>query len=143
MKEYNLPRKTLLLWQIRAFAIGVILLSVCAYFSFTLKPFAITAVVLGVIFALVVFWYLPKFFKTCKIQFINGSVVIKRGVFIKNTHILPFSRLIYTQTLVTPIAKLFSLTALTLKAARSYVFIPEMNEEDAKELLEAISRGES
>ncbi len=143
MREYNLPRKTLLLWQIRAIALGFILLSVCGYFSFTLKPFAITAVVLAVIFAIVVFWYLPKFFKTCKIQYINGSVVVKRGVFLKNTHILPFSRLIYTQTLVTPIAKAFSLTALTLKAARSYVFVPEMEKTDAEELLALISRGES
>ena len=143
MKEYILPKKTLLLWQIRAVAVGFVLLGVCAYFSFTMKPFLIATAVIVLLFAGFVIWYLPKFFDSCKIQFINGSVVIKRGVFIKNTHILPFSRLIYTQTLVTPIAKFFGLTALTLKAARSHIYIPEMLKEDAEELLEAISRGES
>lgn len=143
MKEYNLPKKTLWLWQIRGIAIAFLFILVSAYFSFDLKPFAITTAIIAVLFGLFIFWYLPKFFKTCKIQFINGAVVIKRGVFIKNTHILPFSRLIYTQTLETPVAKLFSLTALTLKAARSYVFIPEMKKEEAQELLLAISRGES
>lgn len=143
MKEYILPKKTLLLWQIRAVAIGALLLSVSAYFSFAIKPFIIAAGVILVIFGVLVFWYLPKFFKSCKIQFINGAVIVKRGVFIKNTHILPFSRLIYTQTLITPIAKLFGLTAMTLKAARSYIVIPEMTKSDVEELLTAISRGDS
>ena len=72
----------------------------------------------------------------------DDGVIVKRGVIIKSTHFLPFSRLIYTQTITSPIARIFRLKAITLKAARSAVLIPELTKEDADRLLLFLSKGD-
>lgn len=143
MREYKIPLKALFLWQIRAALIWVLLSAVCGFFCFTIRPLLILIAVLTVLFAIIIFLYLPKYYKLCKIEYLNGAVVVKNGVIFRNTHILPFSRLIYTQTIVTPLAKAFGLTSITLKAARSRLYIPEITESDAKELIKAITNGEN
>ena len=55
---------------------------------------------------------------------------------------MPYSKLIYTQTYTTPVAKLLGLTAVSLKAARAMIFIPEMRLNDAKRFVTFLSDGE-
>ena len=142
MKEYILPPKTLLLWQCRAVLLWLFLTLACSFFSFSLKVFLISFLSLSVIFSLVIFLYLPKYFSLFKIKCLKGAVIVENGVIFRNCHILPFSRLIYTQTIVTPISKFFGLTALTLKAARSRIYIPELDEKSLKDILSRLTKGE-
>ena len=132
MKEYTLPLKTLFLWQIRivaaSFVLWFILEAANLGFHYVLIPLAALTVFVG-------FLYLPFYFKSFKIRYIKGAVAIDNGIIIRNTHILPFSRLIYTQTLTSPLARAFGIKAVTLKAARSRIFVPEMKKEDINELL--------
>ena len=143
MKNYVLPRKTLFLWQIRAITFGVLLcilmLIAKTFIYIPLKIILITSVVILSLSVLIAVLYMPFLFKTCKVVLLKEGVVVERGVFFKNTHILPFSKLIYTQTYKSPIARMLRLTAVSLKAARSRVFIPEMSEEDATDLIIALS----
>jgi membrane protein YdbS with pleckstrin-like domain len=143
VKEFVLPKKTLLLWQIRCFALGAILFLLALIVKdiiflpiFVLKIFGIIDIVVTVFLTTI---YMPFLFKTCKVMVINKGVVVERGIIFKNTHILPFSKLIYAQTYRTPIAMWFDLTAVTLKAARSRVFIPELKDMDAREFVKLIS----
>ncbi len=131
MKEYKLPRKTLILWQCRSVAIGLLLTALCYYFYFKLKPFVIALIIIAILFIFFTFLYLPLYFRSCKIRRVNDAVIVRRGVFFKNTHILPFSRLIYAQTVTSPIARLMGLKAITLKAARNSLIVPELSIEDA------------
>ena len=142
MKDYRLPRKALFLWEFRLAVIELIILGICRYFYLKLSFLYIVSIVLTAIFIISLVWYLPAFLKSYKIRLSNEGIIIRRGVIIKNTHILPFSRLIYTQSLVTPLAKLLRLKAVTLKAARSTIIVPEMNETDANSLLEFLKNGE-
>lgn len=145
MKKYILPRKTLIIWQLRALMMGIILflLTVIArtFISFPLRLLGIIGVADLVLTVLIMALYMPALFKTCKIELLRQGVIVERGVFFKNTHILPFSKLIYTQTYKSPLARLLGLTAVSLKAARSRVFIPEMSEADAYSLITALSEG--
>lgn len=138
MTEYTVPAKTLTLWQLRATALWLFLSIICGYYSFKIKYLLIAVTVLTVLFILIIFWYLPKLFSLFKIRFINESVVLEVGVIFRNTHILPFSRLIYCQTTVSPLARVFGLAAVSLKAARSLLIIPEMKKEDAEKLVRRI-----
>ena len=139
MKEYTLPLRTLFLWQIRIVVISCILWLVLEAanlgFQYVLIPLAALTVFVG-------FLYLPFYFRSFKIKYIKGAVVIDNGIIIKNTHILPFSRLIYTQTLTSPLARAFGIRAVTLKAARSRIFVPEMKKEDIAELLSDLAEVE-
>jgi membrane protein YdbS with pleckstrin-like domain len=142
MKEYKMPRKTLHLWQFRVAAIGLLLSALCGYFYFKLKPFLIIIIAIFVAFLVVTFWYLPAFFKGCSVKRSNDAVIVKWGVIFKNTHILPFSRLIYAQSLTTPLARALGLKGLTLKAARQSIFIPELQLADADELINGLKQGD-
>ncbi len=143
VKEYILPKKTLLLWQIRMVFFGIILFllalflkSLIFYPILILKIFTIADIVFTLLVTTI---YIPFLFKTCKVMVINKGVVVERGIVFKNTHILPFSKLIYAQTYRSPIALKFGLTAVTLKAARSRVFIPELLDGDARDFVHLIS----
>ena len=104
MRDYKLPRKALLLWELRLAIIELLILGICRYFYLKLSFLYIVSIVLTAVFIISLVWYLPAFLKSYKIRLSKDGVIIRRGVIIKNTHILPFSRLIYTQTLVTPLA---------------------------------------
>lgn len=143
MREYKLPRKTLILWQCRSLAIGILLALICSYFYFELKPFLIGLLIIAVLFVLFTFIYLPFYFKSCKIRRTNDAVIIRSGVIFKNCHILPFSRLIYAQTVTSPVARLMGLKAITLKAARKSLIVPELSCEDADLLLFELEKGET
>lgn len=141
MGDLKLPKKTLMLWQIRVLALSLILAFIAFYFFFSIRIFIIIISVLAIIVGLLIFWYLPCYFKTFKLRLTNDGVIIRRGVVIKNSHFLPFSRLIYTQSFTTPLARLFKLRAITLKAARSSLTVPEFDKDIALELIENLSRG--
>lgn len=141
MKVEKLPKRTRLLWQMRCIGFYLILIALCAYFYASYKFLLIAGAVITVICLVTVIWYIPFFIKSYEIICSGDAVVIKRGVLIKTTHIMPYSKLIYTQTYTTPVAKLLGLTALSLKAARSMIVIPEMKLSDAKQLLTLLSDG--
>ena len=53
---------------------------------------------------------------------------------------MPFSRLVYAQSFATPLAKKMGLAALTLKAARSSIIIPELNSADVNYFIEYLTK---
>ncbi len=140
MKENRLPKQTVLLWQIRIGLIGIILLIGISAFGLLTDWVLIGTAVAAVILVFLLFWYLPRYFKSYEILFPKGAVVINRGVFIKTTHIMPFSRLVYAQSFATPLAKKMGLAALTLKAARSTVIIPEFDAKDIDYYIDFLAR---
>ncbi len=142
MKEFKLPKRTLLLWQIRTALIWLLSSSVCYLISLKFETFLIILAVLTIFFLLAIFLYLPKYFSTFSVKCLKDAVVVENGIFVKRCHILPFSRLIYSQTLNTPLSKVFGVTAVTMKAARSFIFIPEMLDEDSKEFLTVLVKGD-
>lgn len=143
MREYKPPKKTLWLWQIRIALIWLTLSAVCDIFFGEAAFFPAVISILSALLVVLDFLYLPKYFSLCKIKCLKQAVVVEKGVFFKYCHILPFSRLIFSQTINTPLSKAFCLTALTLKAARSYVFIPELKQSEAREVLEILIKGDT
>ena len=141
MKEYKLPFRTLLLWSIRVTFLTTLLLAGFIFLCRFAEIFRLFVFAVPFIYAVVLVFYLPALFKSCKIQFVNGAVVVKRGVLISNCHILPFSRMIYTQTVITPLSRILKVRAVTLKAARSRIFVPELKEDDIESFLNELSKG--
>lgn len=136
-----MPRKTLLLWRIRAFIIGIILILICFCLDFKLNFLAIA--IITVFFGAVILWILPLFFNSYKIWVLEGSVIVKRGIFFSTTYIFPYNRFIYAKRLQSPLSKAFSLVAISLKAASSGVLIAELSKSDASDLLTQITRERS
>ncbi len=142
MAELKLPRKTLSLWKIRT-TVGVLLFfGVFSYFFHSLDLFLPVTIVIVCLYEALILWYFPALFKSYNIKYINGAVVIESGVIIKTTHIMPFSRMIYTESITSPLAKLMGLSAITLKAARSRILIPDLLQSEAERFVAALAEGE-
>ena len=141
MTEKKLPVRTLPLWQIRVTVLFVLLGAVCLYFCSVYKWFWVLVTVITAVFLFVILWYLPRFIRNYRIKLIGEAVIIENGVFIKTTHIMPYSRMIYTKFFTTPIAKAMGLTSISLKAARSSIIMPEILVSDAVVLLKLLSKG--
>lgn len=140
MKENMLPKRTAFLWQIRIGGAGLILVIALCAFAVLTRWLFLAAAIFAALLAVFLFWYLPRYFKSYEILFPKGAVVINRGVFIKTTHIMPFSRLVYAQSYATPLAKRMGLAALSLKAARSSIIIPELNATDVNYFIDFLTR---
>ena len=139
MERVNLPKKTLFLWQIRVVMLTTVLILFCIRYSGALPFLKIVALLVGIAGILTVAIYLPLFFKGYEILFKNEAILINYGVFIKFSHIMPYTRLIYAQSFSTPFATFFGVTAVSLKAARSRVIVPELNNKDAKYIIDSLT----
>ncbi len=133
--EFKFGRKTLFLWQLRvgaAFAALTLFFALLAAYSIYLYIPAALAVLLGVI---LIFCYLPAFFSRYKVFVGKTSVVVTRGVFVVKSHIMPFKRLVFAGGYSTPLARLFRLEGITLRAARATVIMPEIECDAARRLI--------
>ncbi len=135
----KLPKRTLLLWQIRVVMLTILLVCICFHYKNAIPFILQVALIIAIIGIATVVFYLPTFIKGYEIVFGNESVIINYGVFIKFSHVMPYSRLIYAQTFATPLARIFGVTALSLKAARSRVIVPEILLSDAQKIMDSLS----
>ncbi len=142
MKQNTLPKRTLLLWQFRVLVLNLIIVSLCLFFSKDVALLKSVALVISIIALGVIALYLPVFFNGYEIALKGEAVIINYGVFIKISHIMPYSRLIYAQSFATPLARLLGVTSLTLKAARGWIIIPELFTDEAKEIIDSLAREE-
>lgn len=142
MPELTLPEKTLKLWKIRLTVSSILFFCLFSYFFHSYFWFLPVFIIAICIFELLLLWYIPQLFKSYKIKFVSGAVIVNSGVIIRITHIMPFSKLIYTQTITTPLAKLMGLKALTLKAARSRILVPELKDADVERFAAVLAGSE-
>lgn len=141
MERKTLPKRTFILWQLRCLIIGIFLSLLCVFFSKQFNFLTYAALVLTAITLIMIVWYIPAFFRSYEIKLKGEAIIINYGVFIKVKHIMPYSRLIYAQSFATPLARLMKVSTLTLKAARGWIIIPEIETTAAKEVIDLLSRG--
>lgn len=139
MERGILPRKTLLLWQIRVIIMTGCAVFLCIYYGRAFKFLNPCAFIISIFSLFLILWYLPRFFGGYEILFKNEAVIINYGVFMKFSHIMPYSRMIYAQSFATPLARLLKLSAVSLKAARSSVIVPEISSEDAVNIIDSLT----
>ena len=143
MKEIMLPKKTTLLWQVRGIILTFALVASCLYFESFFSPLKIIAIVIGIIGLAITLIYLPLYFKSYRIYLSEEAVIVKFGIIIKIEHIMPYKRMIYAQSFVTPLASILGVEAVRLKAARSHLFVVETEKESVKAIMDFLAEGES
>lgn len=139
MKVYSLSRKTTILWQVRVAVIAAAIGIFVRLFLWGYMEFQASLWLYSLILTIVEIYYIPMYFKSYKISFPDGAILIERGILIRTTYVMPFSRLVYAQSYASPIAKLLKLSGLSFKAARSKIFIPEIAEDDVKYIIQSLA----
>ncbi len=136
---FSLPQRAMWLWQIRFGAVFALLAGTCACFTGLTGWLWIPCGVIIAVAAFCEFFYIPRLIKSYVVAAEGGAISVSHGVFVKFTYIMPYPKLVFSQTVASPVARLCGLCAVTLKAARSVALIPEMDKNDAKRLLAFIS----
>ena len=133
---FDLPTKTKTLWQIRFVCAMVFLCFMSFLFGQNARWYLIFIILtLG---SSIAFIYLPLYLKSYKITVDTAFISVSKGIIIKSTNIMPYPRLIYAQSYTTPLASLFKMKIILLKAARGWIFVPEMENISCEYLLDHI-----
>lgn len=132
---FSLPKKTRILWQIRIIFIFIVLCAAVAFFSRYSLWFLLPAAIIATTGLLAAFIYVPFYFKSYKIFVDESSISISKGIIIRTTNIMPFPRLVFAESFTTPLASVMSLKCVMLKAARGWILIPEIENENADFLI--------
>lgn len=135
---FTLKKKTLRLWQVRTGAVTLIVVAAILIFFGTARYSVISAAAMAVLGAAAIFVYLPLYYRGWRLTVGDGAVEVECGVIIRVNHIMPNPRMIYTNCYATPLGRLMGLEGLVLKAARGRLFLPELDREQTKKVLECI-----
>ena len=138
MSEYVLPKRTLVLWQIRGILVSLTLMGVARWILGSFFWYTLIFKIAAIIALVIIFLYIPLYFFSYKIEVKSTAIIIKHGVIIKATHIMPYSRLLYAQSVASPLARIMKMAAITLKATRSHVIIPEISEKEVESVLKSL-----
>lgn len=136
----TIPDNTVKLWQIRCGVVSAVVLAALASFLSITLWMLVPVVVIFVLSLVFILWYVPTFLKSHIITADDSAVTVKRGVFIKTEHIMPFPRLVYSETFSTPLSERMGISGISLRAARGVILIPEIKKSDTELLLEYMAR---
>lgn len=144
MKIYTPPKNTTLLWQIRIgimlTVFNIVLYAAVKLFGINFHICAVAAAVLILIGIILIFAYIPSYFKAYSIELSENALIIKSGVLLKTERIMPEPRMLYTESYHTPLSKAFGLSGLMLRASRAATFCAELRATDTNEILKEMSR---
>ena len=136
--RFRLPKRTILLWQLRM-APAVVLLFLAALFF---KSIALWIYILLLATTLVIILFtlifLPLIIKSYEISADRYAITVRRGVIIKTVNVMPYPKTVFVRSIKTPLSSKMGLCAVSVKAVRRSLFIPEMRKDDAEMLLSRI-----
>ncbi len=138
---FTLKKKTLRLWQVRTGAVTLIVAAAILIFFGTARYSVISASAVAVLGVAATLVYLPLYYRGWRLTVGDGAVEVESGVIIRVNHIMPNPRMIYTNCYATPLGRLMGLEGLVLKAARGRLFLPELDREQTKKVLDCIMNG--
>ena len=139
--QIKLPKAAQYLWQTRIFIIAAAIVYLLMTFVKMTRWIYLPAAIIAGIAALIIFVYIPFFFRSYSIEATSNAIIVKHGVILRSTYIMPHPRMIYAYSYSTPISRRLGLCGIVLKAARGFFIIPDMKKSDAKALF-AVSVGE-
>ncbi len=133
---FTLPQKTKTIWQIRVvFAISFLCFLIVLFgHNYNWIIFLLIPIIIIGLF--ITFVYMPLYFKSYKINIQEDFIGVSKGVIFKAINIMPYPRLIFVQSIATPLSSLFKMKIILLKAARGWLFIPEIENISAEFLLD-------
>lgn len=140
---FTLPQKTKTIWQIRIVFALSFLCFLIALFGHNYSWILLLLVPITVMGLLITFVYLPFYFKSYKITVNEEFISISKGVIFKAVYIMPYPRLIFAQSVTTPLSSLFKMKIILLKAARGWIFVPEIENTSAEFLLCHVRNGKN
>ena len=137
--EITVPKKTLILWQIRFGILFSVIAGAISAFSGLSLWVLIASGAIMLFGALFLFVYLPLYHKSWKIVVLDSTVSVSHGVMIKTTYILPFAKLIFAQRLSTIVSSKMELCMVALKSTRGIVLIPEIPIKEGRAILSRLA----
>ena len=138
-QQWKLPKIALIVWQLRIFSLAVI---ICGFLCIAFSLY-VPSVILLALSAAISFIYLPCLMKSYVITVEKDYISVEKGVIIKTTLFMPRENLVYAESVSLPVSNALGLSAVVLKAARTFCIIPEIEKEKADIILSIAKDGEN
>ncbi len=142
MKKYSVPKKTLNLWRARIFLVFAALCLLTGWVWFLTPYFSIVIITALTVSMVLNYLYLPFFFQNYYVEVGEQAIIIKSGIIIKHSRIMTYPRLLYAEHIITPLSRVFGVSAMLLRATRASVFVFELEKNDIAEILKVFDFAE-
>ena len=112
----------------------------CAFLCLLFSLYLLSAIIL-ILCAVISLVFFPLLFKSYKITLNDTYISVEKGIFIITTRIFPRENLVYAESVSLPLSNALGVSAVVLKAARSFCVIPEIEKEKADQILKMTKDG--
>jgi membrane protein YdbS with pleckstrin-like domain len=142
MKFEKVSRKAVILWELLALAVcGLLLwLVLVVFIPYTWLWYTLLWV-LGALWVLTAFLYLPLYYLGIEYALGGEAVVYRKGLFFPHTQILYRDRIAFVTVYHNPLTPLLGISTLVISAAGGSMRIPFLQTSRAKELADELSHG--
>ncbi len=132
--------KYLSVLRVRLCLCAILPIFICGVLStFFWVAAAIIAAVMVSLFLFIWIWYLPRYYRSCRVTLSADAVAVCRGVFLRRKYILPSPRTIYCDEMRSPVLSLFGLKSVNFHLVRRTLSADGLSSADAALLLSHIS----
>ena len=125
------------LWLCVALSVDAFICGILSVYSFYICIAIMAVSTLSAAF--IAFFYIPRYFDSCRVTITETALIVKRGVFIKRRYILPCPRMIYFDRTQTLADRLFGLYSVRVHAARAKLTIHGLSRNEALKLTMLLS----
>ncbi len=132
IRESNLPKSSLWLWQIRGGLLTAVPFTAFFIAAFFVRWFLIPAAVFLSVGFWLIFCYLPRYFATFWFSADSTKTTVRKGVWWQRTYYLPRLCTVYACHYSTPLARAWGLSAVCIKTVHGWLILPEMPEKQIK-----------
>ncbi|MEG1632009.1 MAG: PH domain-containing protein [Hydrogenoanaerobacterium sp.] len=135
MNFIGIDKKCVLVWRIRLSIVtaALLLLNTLLFYDETIALIVIAAIIL-VPFLVMFFWYYPLKYRKLSYASAEDLLVINCGVIYTRRKSILSNNIQYITLTTTPLTKLFGLCTLFFHAAGSFVYLPCLSHDAARNL---------
>ena len=142
MEKFTLTKNVLKVWRC---LVSVVTAGVSIALYVILYIFSLSAMVpLLIILALylgVIFFYLPRYWKTTYIMISNDAVFCAKGILMRREFVLPRPRLIVVERVRIPFYTYFGLCTIVLRGVGCNLMLPPLETKTSAKLVKLLENG--
>ena len=142
MEKFTLTRNVLKVWRCLTSVITAgVSIALCALFYISDFAAVISLLIVLSIYLVVIFFYLPCYWKTTYIVVSDDAVFCAKGIFMRREFVLPRPRLIVVERVRIPFYTYFGLCTIVLRGVGCNLLLPPLETKISARLVKMLENG--
>ena len=142
MEKFTLTRNVLKVWRcLTSVIMAGVSIALCALFYISDFAAVISLLIVLSIYLVVIFFYLPCYWKTTYIVVSDDAVFCAKGIFMRREFVLPRPRLIVVERVRIPFYTYFGLCTIVLRGVGCNLLLPPLETKISARLVKMLENG--